>query len=123
MNLDKYDEKYQLEENALVQKIPKLEKFLGLFDLYVSVYRFTFVLGILWAAMAVTAFVKRNESEAIIFLCFWIFSIVGPLAGVLWGFKINKRSFLVPPLIVLFLVVIVAVIFAVMELIDGNPMT
>ena len=35
MNLDKYDERYHIDENTYVQKIPRLEKFLGLFELYV----------------------------------------------------------------------------------------
>ena len=117
MNLDKYDEKYKLEENyEFVQKIPKLDKFLGLFDLYVGVHRFTFVLGLLWGLMVAAAFHKKDQETGIIFLCFWIFCILGPLAGVLWGFKINKRSFLFPPLVVLFFVVFAAVIFAIMEI-------
>ena len=122
MNLDKYDEKYQLEENLFIQKIPRIEKFLGIFDLYISVWRCTFVIGILWGLIVLAAFKDSDMDTAIILLCFWIFCILGPLFGVLWGFKINKRSFLVPPLAILLLVIIAALIMAIVEIADANPM-
>ena len=120
MNLDKYDDKYQLEENAFVQKIPRLEKFLGLFDLYVSVWRCTFIIGVIWGITVAAAFIPCGYFTGTILLCFWIFGILIPLIGVLWGFKKNKRSFIFPPLAVLLFDMIIAVIFAIMELLDGN---
>ena len=123
MNLDKYDERYHIDENTYVQNIPRLEKFLGLFELYVSVWRATFVIGAVWALMVIASFYKRDNSEGMIYLCFWIFSIILPLASVLWGFWKNKRSFLAPPIVILVLVIVVALFFTISELATGNPMT
>ena len=123
MNLDKYDERYHIDQNTYMQKIPRIEKFIGLFELYVSVWRATFVIGSVWALMVIASFSKRHNSEEECYLCFWIFCIILPLASVLWGFWKNKRSFLAPPTVILVLVIVVALFLTISELAIGNPMT
>ena len=133
MNLDRINSQIDVEQYSLVKKIPRLESFLGKWDLFKSCYYFTLVFGLFWIFWLIAVIdslglsgrlIKRKNSDFLkkcinkglgIFAIFWILPLTLSLAGIFFGMRKNNRSYMVPGVSIVFVSFFIGVLVFIIE--------